>query len=81
MRDTILSREREREESEGLELLNKPSPMIVDNGPVEEVEKNGRKNRTGMKCWNPFTSSSSHLRKKLSPETLEMEVQLRKFKK
>ncbi|XP_073156617.1 protein PIGMENT DEFECTIVE 338, chloroplastic [Henckelia pumila] len=52
--DTILRRERESEESEELELLNKPSPKIVNNEPVEEVGKNGEKKPDRDEVLEPF---------------------------
>ncbi|XP_073282635.1 protein PIGMENT DEFECTIVE 338, chloroplastic [Primulina huaijiensis] len=79
--DTILPRERESEESEELELLNKPSPKIVDNGPVEEVVENDQKKPDRDEVLETFYKFFKPFEEEIDPRDIGNESSIEKSKK
>lgn len=68
--DTILPRERVSEESEELELLNKPSPKIVDDGPVVEVVENEQKKADRDEVLEPFYKFFKPFEEEIDPRDI-----------
>lgn len=79
--DTSLPWEREREESEELELLNKPSHKIVDNEPVGEVEKNELKKPDRDEVLEPFYKFFRPFEEEIEPRDIGNESSIVESKK
>ncbi|KZV50180.1 hypothetical protein F511_22622 [Dorcoceras hygrometricum] len=79
--DTILPRQRESEESEELELLNKPSPKIVDSGPAEEVEKNEQNKPDMDEVLEPFYKFFKPFEEEIEPGDIGHESTIEESRK